>query len=275
MQDDLVFDLGMHKGEDTAFYLKKGFRIVGVEADPAHAEHCRRRFASEIAEGSLRIIEGAIVPKDRLGHGPVKFYRDLKVSVWGTIDPAWRDRNAQLGGDSVEVVVACVDLGKLLAEHGVPHYMKIDLEGADRACLDYLTELDERPKYLSLEDDKLERSRLAQDIDRLSSLGYRQFCAVQQAFIPKREYGGQNRSGQPISHVFEDHASGPFGDDLAGPWMTREEILIEYKWIYEMYRIFGDKSPLSREADLNLLRAQLEAFFKRPLPGWYDTHAAL
>ena len=30
---DLIYDVGMHRGEDTAFYLRKGFRVVAVEAD--------------------------------------------------------------------------------------------------------------------------------------------------------------------------------------------------------------------------------------------------
>ena len=31
---DLIMDVGMHRGEDAEFYLKKGFRVVGVEANP-------------------------------------------------------------------------------------------------------------------------------------------------------------------------------------------------------------------------------------------------
>ena len=30
---DLIFDIGMHKGEDAEFYLRKGFRVVAFEAD--------------------------------------------------------------------------------------------------------------------------------------------------------------------------------------------------------------------------------------------------
>ena len=33
-QDDLIFDVGLHRGEDTEFYLKKGFRVVAFEANP-------------------------------------------------------------------------------------------------------------------------------------------------------------------------------------------------------------------------------------------------
>ena len=33
--DDLIFDVGFHKGEDTEFYLKKGFPVVAADANPA------------------------------------------------------------------------------------------------------------------------------------------------------------------------------------------------------------------------------------------------
>jgi hypothetical protein len=38
---DLVYDVGFHQGEDTAFYLKKGFRVVAFEAHPRLAENGR------------------------------------------------------------------------------------------------------------------------------------------------------------------------------------------------------------------------------------------
>ena len=47
---------GMHKGEDTALYLCKGFRVIGIEADPELVEICRKRFINEINSGQLKII---------------------------------------------------------------------------------------------------------------------------------------------------------------------------------------------------------------------------
>jgi hypothetical protein len=38
---DLICDVGFHRGEDTAFYLKKGFRVVAFEAHPRLAENGR------------------------------------------------------------------------------------------------------------------------------------------------------------------------------------------------------------------------------------------
>ena len=35
LNNDLIFDIGFHTGLDSEFYLRKGFRVVGVEARPA------------------------------------------------------------------------------------------------------------------------------------------------------------------------------------------------------------------------------------------------
>ena len=40
---DLIIDFGLHKGEDTEYYLlEKGFRVAAIEADPALARVARR-----------------------------------------------------------------------------------------------------------------------------------------------------------------------------------------------------------------------------------------
>ena len=36
---DLIYDVGFHQGEDTAYYLKKGFRVVAFEAHPTWRRH--------------------------------------------------------------------------------------------------------------------------------------------------------------------------------------------------------------------------------------------
>ena len=33
---ETIFDIGMHRGEDAAFYLNKGFKVVSVEAFPEY-----------------------------------------------------------------------------------------------------------------------------------------------------------------------------------------------------------------------------------------------
>ena len=104
-------------------------------------------------------------------------------------------------------------------------------------------------------------------------LGYRKFRAVQQSDVEPRCYEGHDRLGRRINHRFERGASGPFGADLCDGWMTGDELLVEYKWIFEMYRTFGDDSPFTHDRSLSEMRLELERRLQRPLPGWYDTHA--
>ena len=43
--EDLIYDVGLHIGQDTAFYLEKGFRVVAIEANPVLAHQVAVRFA--------------------------------------------------------------------------------------------------------------------------------------------------------------------------------------------------------------------------------------
>ncbi len=40
----LVFDAGMNNGDDTAYYLFRGFDVVAIEANPALCARARRRL---------------------------------------------------------------------------------------------------------------------------------------------------------------------------------------------------------------------------------------
>src|SRR5208337_928274 len=53
---DLIYDVGMHHGDDTAFYLHQGFRVLAIEADPQLVEAAIRRFRSKLSSGRLTIL---------------------------------------------------------------------------------------------------------------------------------------------------------------------------------------------------------------------------
>ncbi len=54
--DDLIYDVGMNNGDDTAYYLAKGFRVVAIEADPFLVQDVSPRFQQEITAGRLTIL---------------------------------------------------------------------------------------------------------------------------------------------------------------------------------------------------------------------------
>ena len=51
---DLIYDVGMHQGEDTDYYLKKGFRVIAFEAEPNLVASCQKRFEVEIKKSPAR-----------------------------------------------------------------------------------------------------------------------------------------------------------------------------------------------------------------------------
>jgi FkbM family methyltransferase len=268
--EDLVYDVGLHKGEDSAYYLAKGYRVVGFEANPELAALCRARFRAEAATGQFTLIEGAI---DASGAETVRFYRHPSISVFGTTDADWVRRNERLGASSV-VDVPSVDFGACIRSTGMPHFMKVDIEGADRLCFESLREFPVRPEFVSMESNKVSVPMLTEEFDLLESLGYSHFAVVQQARIQGSEVDTARLTGERFRYRFEADASGPFGDDV-GPWMVRSEAMTEYSRIFRWYRTVGDASPLRRTRVGRRMLGELSKVLGIPLPGWFDTHARL
>lgn len=270
-----IFDVGMHRGEDTEYYLKKGFDVVAFEADPRLAQQCRERFAAELATGRLTIVEGAIVDPDAGDARPeaVTFFRNVGRSEWGTLDAGWVRRNERQGAASEAITVPAVHFADCLREFGVPHYLKIDIEGADVACLKALRDVAPRPDYVSLESDKVSFARLRGELDLLSELGYDRFQAVQQATVPRQRTPATSREGATIQHRFAPGASGLFGADLGGQWHPRSAMCWRYMLIFIAYRLFGDDGLLRRLRGGSRLVSWASRIMRRDVPGWYDTHA--
>jgi FkbM family methyltransferase len=272
-EPDLIFDIGSHKGEDTDFYLKKGFKVVAFEVNAELITHCKARFGDAIADGRLRLVEGAIAPE--AAGERIALYKNVQASDWSTINANWAERNRMLGKRSVKVEVERVDIVQAFRTYGIPFYLKIDIEGADHVVLDGLRHLEGRPRYISIEAEKVDFARLIAELNALRDLGYQRFSPVQQARIAGTRIATETIRGDPLDYVFEDRASGPFGDDLPGPWLSYEECIREYRRIFRLYRLFGDYSILHGVPGGRRFIGLLERLLRQPLPGWYDTHAKL
>ncbi|MBJ7354230.1 MAG: FkbM family methyltransferase [Thermoleophilaceae bacterium] len=267
---NLVFDVGLHRGEDTAFYLALGYDVVAFEADPDHAAFCRERFAEEIAGGRLRIIEGVIAPP---GRDSVTFYRSLSHSPWGTTEAEWASRRAH-ASEFVAVEIPTVDFADALRRHGVPHFLKIDIEGADLFCLEQLEAFPARPRFVSIESDKFDRAAVRAEFDLLERLGYGRFAVIQQGSIPGTLLDTVDRDGNPMRYRFEKESSGPFGTDI-GSWESRERCEQRYDRIFVAYRIFGERGLLRRTRTGQRIAVRLPRYKGVRVPGWHDTHAML
>jgi hypothetical protein len=225
----------------------------------------------------LAIVEGAIVdtsPRQLSNHtSTVKFYKNPKLSVWGTTSEDWATRNSRLGKSSEVIEVKAIDFRDCLRTYGMPYYMKIDIEGSDRICLESLLDLEVRPDYVSIESEKVSFAKLVEEVDLLLKLGYNAFQAVQQADIDRQEQLNPPNEGVFVPHRFEVGCSGLFGRDLPGDWLNSQDLLSVYRRIFVLYGLFGDNSWLTGFRFRRRIVRRLEKLFNRPLPGWYDTHA--
>jgi FkbM family methyltransferase len=264
---NLVYDVGLHLGEDSEYYLKKGFRVIAFEANPELVDMSKRKFIDEIKSGRLIIVEGAVAPQDY--GNTITFYRHTH-SVWGTIQTDFNERNLKLWGKPTETIqVKRIDFADALNRYGIPFFLKVDIEGTDRHILRTLEEFQIRPKHISIESEKIDFFKLISELNLLRDLGYDNFRAVQQATIPGLSISSRDLGGTSLEHTFAAHASGPFGDDLQQPWESYDEVLESYRRIFKYYRWFGDRSVLRR---LRLTDAA-ERLIRRSLQSWYDTHA--
>jgi FkbM family methyltransferase len=263
---DLIFDIGFHRGEDSEFYLKKGFRVVGIEADPELAAAARIRFHQSIADGQLHIVQGAIAE----GGGTIRFFKSDN-SVWGTVQPQWALRNSMLGACSRTIHVPIIDIGSVLQQFGVPYYAKLDIEGNESVVLNALKSFRVTPQFISIESDKQSYGKMVLELRTLRLLGYTRFKIVQQAEMEGTIVTERDRAGQLFSHSFGQGASGQFGNDLPGRWLGFQETKLRYLLIFALYRLFGDYGLLRG----TIFHRGLCRLFRRSIPGWYDTHAAL
>jgi FkbM family methyltransferase len=285
MEQNLVYDIGMHKGEDAAFYLAKGFKVLGIEANPDLCREVKKRLSSQAER--LRIVNAAIHDQS----GTVSFYVNERVSVWGTTQRQWAERNARLGTASREISVSATTLQDVIGTHGMPYYMKIDIEGSDTMCLDALRDFNERPPFLSIESATTFEGVFA-ELSKLHELGYRRFNLVPQHTVPQQTCPSPALEGVYVEHRFRFGSSGLFGRELPGKWLTLEQAFERFRWILRRNRLLGDGSVLRRlepvRAVANLERTSARIGVRKAYratraalgivglrPGHYDTHAMI
>lgn len=272
--DDLVFDIGFHTGEDTAFYLELGYRVVAFEANPNLIEQGKIRFSDAISKGKLTIIEGAICGK-RGGPKFIKFYQNSANAEWGTVSPDFAQRNViSYKAKSLEILVPLIPIQEVIECFGLPNYAKIDVEGIDLEILSAFSEFSRRPEYISIESEASNFNDLMVEMETLRELGYKSFQVVQQRSIPGRTFDSVGLFGQPVTFTFPRSSSGSFGNDLVGKWLSYDETIERHQQLFKCYRKWGPDSILNRLVGRKPIAA-LQFLIRRPLPGWYDTHARL
>ncbi|MBE2317974.1 FkbM family methyltransferase [Solirubrobacter sp. CPCC 204708] len=274
MNENLIIDAGMHVGQDTAYYLDKGFDVVAVEANPVLARAAEERFAGAIAAGRLRVLNVAVA--ERTGTASLSVSDD--ATIWSSLDADFVRRNEAFGTRYRTVDVPAVRFDELLADVGIPYYLKIDIEGLDMLCVRALHRFDDRPAYVSLESKvSVGGASYADAFDELAhlwALGYRRFKYVDQRRHPEIRLAPPAREGGYVDQRFSEDSSGPFGEETPGVWRPFPVAVARGAALWSQHDLagFGGRREHSRPAAT--YRRAHTRLTGRAL-GWYDLHAAL
>lgn len=263
-ETDLIYDVGAHLGEDSAFYLKLGYRVVAVEANPLLADKLRDRFRNEIANGQLVLVEKAIAADE----GSIQFFVNDVESAWATTNADWAKRNEDWGMASSVINVAATRFPALIMQYGCPCYLKVDIEGADMLCVEGLRETPVRPTYLSLESVRGTWQDVLHELRTLEALGYTHFKLADQQ--THRAGTFKARDGTTVHHVFDEYASGPFGEDAPGKWLSRRQMIARRIVPFVLRRILDDTPFVTKVLPRLPILRQLASIFT-----WHDLHAKL
>lgn len=194
---------------------------------------CKRKFANELRDGSLVILNYALA---------APYSENLEFHIcdanleWSSLE-RWRVEST--GHPARVVRVSGILLEDIIKEYGTPHYIKCDIEGADGEFIAQLGRLSryDLPAFVSTEGIDIEWLR------DLARMGYDRAQLINQARIRRGmdaefvfSVGGEQRSW-----TFGGHSSGLFGADLdVDRWISIDEAVARWLKFLELQQADPD-----------------------------------
>ena len=170
---DLVFDVGAHVGDRVASFRRLGARVVAVEPQPTMVRALRLLYGRSASVA----IEALAVGRDP---GRARMLVNADNPTVSTISPAFveaaRDApgwETQRWSEAIDIEITTLDA--LIARHGVPAFVKLDVEGFEAEALHGLSH---RVRALSFEFTTIQRDVALACIEHCSAMGYTRFNAA-------------------------------------------------------------------------------------------------
>jgi FkbM family methyltransferase len=170
---DLVFDVGAHIGDRVASFLRLGARVVAVEPQPSMVRALRLLYGRSKSVA----IEALAVGREP---GRARMLINVDNPTVSSVSPAFIEAahgapgwETQRWSETADVAVTTLDA--LIAKHGVPAFIKLDVEGFEAEALSGLSQA---VPALSFEFTTIQRDVGLACIERCSAMGYRRFNAA-------------------------------------------------------------------------------------------------
>ncbi len=202
---DLVFDIGAHVGDRTACFRRLGARVIAVEPQPALVRTLKWMYGRD----RNVVIEPVAVCR-RTGTLELKLNLDNPTVSTASAALIAAARNAAAWQRQVwiaSVHVPAITIDDLIARHGRPRFIKIDVEGYEAEALGRLTQ---SVDALSFEFTTIQRDVALACLQRCTALGYRRFKAAlgESQRYEHDQWQGVGAMGEWITTLPDDANSG-------------------------------------------------------------------
>jgi FkbM family methyltransferase len=170
---DLVFDIGAHVGDRVAVFRRLEAQVVAVEPQPALSKTLHLLYGRDpkvtIEAAAVGRQPGFIELRVNLDNPTVSTASTDFIAAAANA-PGWQ---GQTWPKRVRIPITTIDA--LIARHGMPAFIKIDVEGFEA---EVLAGLGQPVQALSFEFTLIQRNVARACIERCSTLGYARFNAI-------------------------------------------------------------------------------------------------
>ena len=216
----IIYDFGASHGENIPYYLLKSDLVIAVEADPSNCQYIEKKFQKEIQCGKLILEKCILADKNEKNK---KFYIHKDNYLLGQFP---KPTNL-LNNNFFQIEVSSRDVLEIIKTYGDPYYIKIDLEEYDEVILKRILSNNIRPNYLSVEATNPHIFELLYSIGEYNSYKLVEGNNVEYIYKNLKIYIKSIIN----KYSFSKNSAGPFGNDIYGSWITKENFskLMEFK----------------------------------------------